>query len=56
MGLPITGGAGAIYAILKAKMTSQSSSKTMANWRTCTFTEVRAIYRGGSRILLMEGG
>ena len=47
MGRPITGEAGAVYAILKAKMTSQLSSKTMANWRTCcTFTEVRGDIQG----------
>ena len=48
MGRPITGGAGAVYAILKARMTSQLSSKTMANsnWRTCTFTEVRGDIQG----------
>ena len=34
--------------ILKAKMISQLSSKTMANsnWRTCTFTEVRGEIQG----------
>ena len=46
MGRPITGEAGAVYAILKAKMTSQSFSKTMANWRACTFTEVRGDIQG----------
>ena len=46
MSRPITGGAGAVYAILKAKMTSQLSSKTMANWRTCTVTEVTGDIQG----------
>ena len=48
MGRPITGGAGEVYAILKARMTSQLSSKTMtnSNWRTCTFTEVRGDIQG----------
>ena len=48
MSRPITGGAGAVYAILKARMTSQLFSKTMANsnWRTCTFTEVRGDIQG----------
>ena len=43
MGRPKTGRAGTVlvYVILKAKMTSQLSSKIIANGRTCTFTEVR---------------
>ena len=48
MDRPITGGAGAAYAILKARMANQLSSKTMANsnWKTCTFTEVRGDIKG----------
>ena len=55
MDRPITVGAEAVYSILKAKMTSQVSSKTMANWRTCTFTEVRGDIPGRIKDFLNGG-